>query len=285
MIQDSSNNNFKLKLLGHRGSQPSRAVELTLKLLNLNYDYQEINFLNGETRTKEFKEKFNPNGLIPTLIINDNTLQNTQNTLQKDDNSLQKNDNTLDESHTIMRYLCKLQQNNIPNIEMSNQLYLCNNNYLQCSKIDQYLDWHHLNIRLFTLQIAHGFLFLEFSKDLPKNLILELIEMKIKENHLRLQNGLQRIENYYLKNKNYLINEKFTIADISLGCELYHLYCYGYPFLELGFTKIVKWLNLLEENIFYFKEIHKELIKDGEVFKMKFKNYMDQILLDKSSKL
>ncbi|WP_232316598.1 glutathione S-transferase N-terminal domain-containing protein [Candidatus Burkholderia verschuerenii] len=48
-------------------------VRLVLEQLNLPYVWHEVDMMNGATRTDAFR-KLNPNGKVPVLVIDDNTV-------------------------------------------------------------------------------------------------------------------------------------------------------------------------------------------------------------------
>ncbi|XP_055921909.1 glutathione S-transferase 1-like [Eupeodes corollae] len=56
----------KLILHGIEASPPVRAVLLTLKALNLDYEFKLVNLLNGDHKTKEYLKK-NPQHTVPVL--------------------------------------------------------------------------------------------------------------------------------------------------------------------------------------------------------------------------
>lgn len=57
----------KIELYAIGGSPPSRAVLLTLKALNVPFEYKIINLLAGSNRTPEYLA-INPHGTVPTLV-------------------------------------------------------------------------------------------------------------------------------------------------------------------------------------------------------------------------
>uniref|UniRef100_A0A034W2S2 Glutathione S-transferase 1 n=1 Tax=Bactrocera dorsalis TaxID=27457 RepID=A0A034W2S2_BACDO len=57
----------KLELYAIDVSAPCRAVLLTLKALNLPYEYKLVNLMTGENRTPEYLA-INPHGTVPTLV-------------------------------------------------------------------------------------------------------------------------------------------------------------------------------------------------------------------------
>ncbi|XP_018799502.1 PREDICTED: glutathione S-transferase 1-like [Bactrocera latifrons] len=57
----------KIDLYAIGGSAPCRAVLLTLKALNVPFEYKLVNLMTGENRTPEYLA-INPHGTVPTLV-------------------------------------------------------------------------------------------------------------------------------------------------------------------------------------------------------------------------
>ncbi len=140
-----------------------------------------------EQYAPEFK-KINPNGKVPAIT----------------DNGFH-----LNESHTILRYLATTKN--------------CADHWYPSdprkrARVDEYLDWHHTNIRLG----AGGYFFRKYvsamtGKPAPDSLIKESFDM--------IKKSLTFIEKYWFShNENYIFGDKMTIADLSLACELATLY-------------------------------------------------------------
>ena len=333
----------QITLYAHRGSQPCRAVELTLLLCSLPYEFEQLDFLNGNCRTIEYFTTLNPTGTVPTIKLSIKKPQDVNKTTSST-NVTDEASFVLHESHAIMKFICRLSRQSVgaqiegngslheslypslifervatqDNIEskIMNEFFW---NPLKVSAlIDQYMDWHHLGIRNHSLPIAHAFVILENS-NLPSNLILEVIETRIVPFHTQLKKGLKIIEEYYLRDRQVeerspslllteptdderqqvsstqstgtvsdkidafdkiflCTNKHYTLADLTAGCELYHLHCHGYPFLELGFERIVGWFNSLEECVPHFTTVHEDLIKSGKLFKEKYATYLKTML-------
>eukprot|EP00455_Lapot_gusevi_P025967 TRINITY_DN2740_c0_g1_i1.p1 TRINITY_DN2740_c0_g1~~TRINITY_DN2740_c0_g1_i1.p1 ORF type:complete len:152 (+),score=40.58 TRINITY_DN2740_c0_g1_i1:31-456(+) len=97
-------------------SQPSRAIVWFCLLNKIEHKVQVVQIAKGEQRSAEFA-KINPNKQLPAI---------------KD------GDFALFESHAILRYLCATRQvadHWYPRQAQARAL------------VDQYLDWHHSNIR------------------------------------------------------------------------------------------------------------------------------------------
>lgn len=61
-----------LKVYGDYNSGNCYKIKLMLHLLGLEYEWQSVDILNGDTQTPEFLEK-NPNGKVPVLELEDGT--------------------------------------------------------------------------------------------------------------------------------------------------------------------------------------------------------------------
>ncbi len=59
-----------MKIYGDRGSGNCYKVQLTCALLNIDYQWIDINILAGDTKNQQFLDK-NPNGKIPLLELDD----------------------------------------------------------------------------------------------------------------------------------------------------------------------------------------------------------------------
>ena len=56
-----------LHLYGHPLSQPSRSVEIFLRLSGINFEFHLVDLLNGEELTEEFT-RVNPSQEIPAIV-------------------------------------------------------------------------------------------------------------------------------------------------------------------------------------------------------------------------
>ena len=75
-----------MKIYGDRQSGNCYKIILAANLLNIQFDWVEVDILKGETSTPEFLQK-NPNGKIPLMEL--------------------PNGETLSESNAILNYLCE----------------------------------------------------------------------------------------------------------------------------------------------------------------------------------
>ncbi|KRW99271.1 Thioredoxin-like fold [Pseudocohnilembus persalinus] len=147
-------------IYNHWISQPSRAVVTLCNIGKIPFQAQNIDILKGE----QFKSKFsklNPDKKVPAMS---------------------EGDFILFESHAIMKYLCD--SRNLP------QHLYPRNNPQQRAKIDQYLDWHHLNTRLHLKKVIFG--------------TMTGKELDVKTYTPQVKLTLQFFENYWLKDGHFI---------------------------------------------------------------------------------
>ena len=161
-------------------SQPYRAVYCFMKLNNIPFEVVEKSIVGKDRYTAEYK-KLSPHSKIPTIVDGDFTLW---------------------ESHAILRYLHQSK-------------YTPDHWYpadpMLRGRVDQYLDWHHQNIRIG----LSGYIVLKYMKK-PAS------PAAIDEYFILIKKSLLLIENFWLKDpeQKYLINNELTIADLSAACEI-----------------------------------------------------------------
>ena len=146
----------------------------------------------------------NPNGKVPA--ISDNGFN-------------------LSESHTILRYLA-ISKN-------------CADHWYPAdpknrAKVDEYLDWHHNNIRLG----AGGYFFRKYVSGLTGK---PAPDSMISESYDYIHRSLLFIEKFWFSHKSkFMFGEMMTIADLSLACELATLFQIDYDLKAFPNTKF--WL-------------------------------------------
>jgi len=224
-----------IKLYGHRMSQPSRAVELFMMMNNINYELKQVDFVNGETRSRDYLENVNMNGKVPVLFDDD--------------------DFVLLESHAMLRHLSRKYK--------LTEWYDCSD-LKTCATIDQWLDWHHLNTRTYASDMFHAIVVVNF---VPMMLKIEVKTLQIEDLNRKLCMTLAVLDKQ-LENKEF-ITGKVSIVDLSIGCELYQLRCYGYSFGE--FPNVNRWLDNLEK-LPKWLDAHSVAIQAGKDFLANDKN-------------
>lgn len=166
-------------------SQPSRAIYLFLKVANIPFESCLVKLREGEHFQEAFT-KVNPFRKVPVI----------------DDNGFK-----LTESVAILRYLArsKIVADHWYNADLQLQ-----------AKVDEYLEWQHLNTRLFcAMYFRHKFLEpMMFQKPVD--------EKKVARFQKEMEKCLNEIENVWLDcgRKDFITGDKISIADLLACCEL-----------------------------------------------------------------
>lgn len=174
-----------LKLYYDLMSQPSRALYIFLNVTGISFESKPIKLREGEHFGDAFGE-INPFRKVPVI----------------DDDGFK-----LTESVAILRYLAREKG--------VDDHWYPNDSKLQ-AKVDEYLEWQHVNTRLFcAMFFQHKFLRpMMFQK--PVN------EKSVKTFQDGMENCLREIEQIWLKDgKNkFICGDDITIADLLACCEL-----------------------------------------------------------------
>ncbi|MFN8576591.1 MAG: glutathione S-transferase family protein [Candidatus Sericytochromatia bacterium] len=196
-----------MKIYGFSSSGNCYKIKLLLTLLGKDFEWVEVNSLQGETRTPEFLEK-NFNGKIPLLEL--------------------ENGIFLAESGAILFYLSK------------NTEFLPQDNYIQ-SQVLQWILFEQTSI-VPCIAINRGMI--KFRKNKEQFL------SKFEENKI---NGYKYLEvmDKHLENKNYFVDEKYTIADIALFAYT-HVAEEG-EFDLFKYKNILRWIKNIESHPRHFK--------------------------------
>ncbi|KAN0050568.1 hypothetical protein ACTA71_003699 [Dictyostelium dimigraforme] len=194
-------------LYGDLLSQPVRAIYWFLAINRIDFELQEILLGKKEARTEGFS-KINPLQKMPALKYKGEIYV---------------------ESHNILRFLS--QEFNL------NQYY--GETLKEKTKVDTYLDWHHLGIRTYAQSLfAQKYLMPKFGTGLYNDRNLNAEE--------GVPIGLKQIENVFLKNgeNKYIVGDRLTIADFSCYCELKQLEGINFDFTP--YKGIEKWRRQME---------------------------------------
>ena len=227
----------KLYIYADFMSQPVRAVVAFCKINKIEFEIITTLISKGMTKTKEFK-KINPHEELPVIKFVD-----------KDGKEF-----ILTESCAILRYLSY-------KYNVSENWYN-KNNLERRARIDQYIGFHHENTRI------------HFSG----NLYRILIYPKLKEIGLSIDcppntekqlNQLLKYFNEQLLNKNFIIDDEISIADLLLYNEIIQLSAINFDFSK--FPLVEKYLERMS-NIPEIKETNFVLRKviDKQGLKPKF---------------
>lgn len=105
------------------------------------------------------------------------------------------------------------------------------------AKVDEFLEWHHNNLRLFCgtyFELVWRFPLLT-GKPTPAD--------RIEESKVQMNQVLDTMENVWLGEKNtFLMGEELTVADIWAACEVEQPRFCGFEPRE-GRVTLTKWLN------------------------------------------
>nr|QBR98219.1 glutathione S-transferase theta [Diaphanosoma celebensis] len=174
-----------LKLYVDLMSQPSRAIYLFLKLTKIPFDLKLVKLREGEHFGEEFG-KINPFRKVPAI----------------DDNGF-----VLTESVAILRYLAR--ERKVPDHWYPSDLK-------KQAKVDEYLEWQHLNTRLFCAMFFRS----KFLEPMMFNRPVE--EKKVARFQGEMEKCLAQIENIWLENgkKKFIVGEEISVADLLAVCEL-----------------------------------------------------------------
>jgi len=215
---------MSLKLYGNLLSQPVRAIFLLLKANGIPYEFKFVDMAKGEHLSEEYK-KLNPLKKVPVI----------------DDDGF-----ILRESVGILRYLCR--EKNVQDH------WYPEDSKLQ-AKVDEYLEWQHLDTRLNCSMYFQSKYLIPLLKGEPPN------EARVAEFEKRMKGTLELIENLWLKDTPYLTGDKITIADLLGVCELEQPRMAGYD-ARTEYPKIAAWMERVRQDLNpYYDEAHRILNK------------------------
>jgi glutathione S-transferase len=147
--------------------------------------------------TEDFK-KINPFSLVPAIKFSDNV----------------KKDFFLSESHAILRFLS--------GIYHTEEIWYPRQNLYRKAKIDQYLDYHHLNVRFILTN--------KFRESVLKVTSTFGLNRKIYEIDQNMIDDLFKKLEKVLSAQKFIVDDQISIADLSLACELNQFYILKYNF-------------------------------------------------------
>jgi len=194
-----------LKVFADMMSQPTRSVILLLKANKIPFTTKIIHVARGMNHTdKEFGEA-TPNKKVPTI---------------------QDGDFTLFECTAIMRYICN--KYNLPDHWYPADLQ-------KRSKVDEYLSWHHTNLRGGPTDIIWGKVFGPRIRGRPVD------ERQIERGQTQVARAIKIYNDYFLKDTPFITSDKITIADLLAVCEFSQFEVLPPNFVDLS-LKVEEWL-------------------------------------------
>ena len=152
------------------------------------------------------------------------------------------------------------------------------------AKINEYLDWHHHNLRVgaahtifqkvtkkrkCTISFVNSPLFPQVLA--PRMLGKEPNEERLKETMAILEKSQKLLENYFLKDTKFISSDEISIADLQAICEFTQFWVTGKdPCQER--PRLAKWMEDCKKELEpHFDEAHKMiyLARDKGIFKGK----------------
>lgn len=236
---------MSLTLYANRLSQPCRAVEILLRELGIDFDWHEVDFANGQTHESWYVEGVHPFATIPVL-----------------DCGPVADHRMLAESHAIMRYLCRIAADS----QAVADWYPGDQDPTRSARIDQWLDWHHGNIRRYDM----------FHHIMNLHLTLPMLKREIQATLLRplqdqLRVGLATLEDHLWQHNSAatvapLLDGGATpsIADLAIICELYQLSAVGYRFDH--YPLVGRWMAGIARRP-AFQQVSQALVEQGRAIK------------------
>ncbi|GLG95039.1 Glutathione S-transferase 1 [Gryllus bimaculatus] len=202
-------------------SQPSRALYIFLKMNKIPFEDCKVNLSQGEHMTDEYA-RINPFQKVPAII----------------DGNFQ-----LTESVAILRYLSR--EKSVPDFWYPKESKAQ-------AKVDEYLEWQHINTRLSCAMY--------FQTKPPK-------EERVAFFKKQMIDTLDNVENIWLKDKLYLTGEKISVADLLGTCEIEQTRMAGYDPCE-GRPALRAWMERVKKEAHpFYEEAHSRLYRIAQKHK------------------
>ncbi|XP_076272573.1 glutathione S-transferase theta-1-like [Rhynchophorus ferrugineus] len=204
-------------------SQPSRALYVILKLTKIPFEPCPVALRKGEHRTDEFRDKFSRFQKVP--FIHDGDFK-------------------LAESIAILRYLKSKYPDNF-----CESLYP--NDSKNQAKVDEYLEWQHLNIRMnCSYYFWYKWILPNMTKSPPD-------ENKIAELESNMIGSVKEFVELFLdQGHKYIAGDNISAADIFAACELEQPRIAGFDVFQ-EHPKLQTWLESVKRECNpYYQEAH-----------------------------
>ncbi|XP_045173294.2 glutathione S-transferase theta-1-like [Mercenaria mercenaria] len=211
-----------VKLYADLKSQPCRAVYLFMKMNTIPFEMVKVDLGSGEHLQEEFT-KISSIQRVPVI----------------DDNGF-----ILGESGAIFRYLARkfgVAEHWYPSKDLAQQ-----------ARIDEYLNWHHTNIRA-TAMMAFRHQFINTVRGRPVKLD------EVKRFKTELKKSINHIDKYFLKDTPYIAGKDISVADLQALCELMQLDIVGDENAYRFNPKVSAWADRVKSKVEpYFAECQSE---------------------------
>ncbi|CAH1104391.1 unnamed protein product [Psylliodes chrysocephalus] len=195
-----------LKLYFDLFSQPARSLYIFLKLAKIPFEECRVNLGKGEHLTKEFAETKSKIQKIPFI---------------------HHGDFRLNESIGIVRYLSR---------EYSIADHWYPKDSKKQAKVDEFLEWNHLNIRL----NCSSYFLVKWLMPLKNG--KQPSEEECKNLTRRMEKSLEDFERIFLSNERFLFGNSVSYADVHAACEIEQTRMAGYDVRD-HFPKIKTWIE------------------------------------------
>nr|APX61052.1 putative glutathione S-transferase theta class member 2 [Leptinotarsa decemlineata] len=206
-------------------SQPCRSLYILLKLTNTPFQAYPVNLLKGEQLSEDFKEKCSKFQKVP--VIHDGNFR-------------------LTESVSILRYLAR---------EYSIDDHWYPKESKEQARIDEFLEWQHLNLRLNCLT------FFRTTWILPLKTGVHPTEEKVSGDKKALLKSLTDFDQLFLGDGLFIHGNQISYSDIHAACEIEQPKFGGYDPRE-DYPRIKSWLDNVEKACNpYYAEAHEFLNK------------------------
>ncbi|XP_053993206.1 glutathione S-transferase theta-3-like isoform X1 [Hylaeus volcanicus] len=215
---------MSLKLYIDLLSQPSRALYIFFKVCNIPFESKIINLGKMQHLTEDY-QTIHPFQQVPAI----------------DHNGFK-----VFESGAILRYITR---------EFNTPDHWYPKDSKSQVKVDEYLEWHHLNTRL------HCASYFRQKYLMPMITGEPAVPEKIVSYEKRLIKCLNDLEKIWLNNTPYLVGSEISIADILGSCEIEQLRVTGFNPYE-GRSRLAAWMKrVADETSPHYQEAHMLLDK------------------------
>lgn len=245
-----------LTLYSHRLSQPSRAVEILLRELEMPYHWHEIDFANGETREPWYAQRINALQTVPAIGLAGDAGDDTPAF-------------TLGESHAIMRYLCRTAEAR----DIAANWYPGDQQPWRTAQIDLWMAWHHNSVRRYDMfhAIMNLYQTLPMLKYEIQETVLKPLQDGLAKSLATLENQLQ-CQNTDQNTPTLCGGAHPTLADLTLVCELYQIVAVGYRFER--YPQVTRWIDAVAERP-CFTAVSEQIVEQGREIRDANGGYLD----------
>jgi len=215
-------------------SQPARAVGLFMRINNIPFEEKSDILTKGEHKTDEYAKQHYFQA-VPCI----------------DDDGFK-----LTESVAILKYLLATRQ--VPD-------HWYPTDAKARARVDQFLSWQHTGIRKGGVGVFVNSIFVPMRTGQPIN----YAELKGKADDL--ENALNQMENYFLKDHDYVAGKEISIADLLAICEVMQPASINYD-IGKGRPQVSAWVKRVSAKLQpHFDKFNEKLIG----FAGKFKDGID----------